>query len=112
MARETSLFPDRIRTMSIDGKLLLSVLVLAGGGFASFVVLQYDVKAQTVAVEKIANQVRDVEAVVDGLDSEVDQHTKQIAEQARGLNWIGGALEALAEKQGVRLPNRPIVSED
>ena len=43
--------------------------------------------------------------------AKADFATAAVATHARALNWIVGALEEIAKRQGTALPPRPIVPE-
>jgi len=90
---------------------LWPVLLVGAAVVASFTITQYTADANDARITVIeAAQVAQT-AELGQVKTAVDRNSAQIAQQAQGINWIGQALEKLAEKQEVRLPARPIVSE-
>ena len=64
-----------------------------------------------------AGEIQDIKADVHeilDLRIQVEENARRLRAQARGLNWVGSAVEALAEERGINraLPARPIVNEE
>ncbi len=81
-----------------------TVVVLAGSIAASFVLTQAKASDNGERLTK-------VEEVQAQIARTAFAHAKQLRDQAKGLNWIGEAVQAIADKNRVRLPPRPIVNE-
>lgn len=77
---------------------LIIALILGGAGYAWKVGKATEQNRAAIESKAEADDVKDIKNRQD-----------QIAE---GVNWIGQALEKIAEEQNLRLPPRPIVTED
>lgn len=108
---EKSVFPDSVRTMSVDAKLILSVAVMIFAAGGVYAVLQGAVHANTKDVATVIEKVEKIDEEIGEIEDRAADNTDALKDQASGLNWIGEAIQAIAEKQDVRLPPRPIVAE-
>ena len=84
---------------------LIITALLAGAGYAYKVGKATEENRAAISAKAEKTAVADVQR-------DVERIQERQVEQARGINWIGQAVQKIADKQDIDLPARPIVSED
>ncbi len=84
---------------------LLIVALIAGAGWAYKVGQTAEANAEALATKADAAEVQ-------GVQREVEKVQSRLLDHAGALNYIMDGVNKIADKVGVDLPARPIVSED
>lgn len=100
-----------MHTVGVDAKLVVTMIVIGAGMAGSWALVQSNVAAQAQEIVVVKDEVEENAEAIDDLEDKVNDNGDALKAQAEGLNWIGSAVQAIAEKQDVRLPPRPIVTQ-
>jgi hypothetical protein len=102
---------DAKKAMSDPGnilKVIVAAFTLGGLWFA----LNQNVLANTDEITDVSARVEVVEDELATVKTILIDLARRDKTQVKTVNWIGLALEEIAKKQDVELPQRPLISED
>lgn len=104
--RETSLFPDARKAL-IDPKFLWALVAAIFLSGSTYALLDFRVRSHDQAIAALEREV----ARIPEVERDVHDVQGRLREHGEAINWIGSAVQKIADANDVKLPERPVVRE-
>ncbi len=104
------MFPT-VDKLKLDLRSVVVVVAFCVALSGLFAAMQYQVSANDKVIAVHEEKIETIESEIDHVEAQAKQNAETAEDLIEGVNWIGTALQAIANKQDVELPPRPIVSD-